>query len=117
MCAWYSMRSRPVPAGHVSAHIWQVRSAGMPVPATAYPFFLLKYRITGDTRITETEGRVDIDRHNQEAQTRLVTSFINGTRRACSYVATGDGKSAPKLSTLVPGQILKFPLTFFNPPP
>lgn len=95
-----------------------------PIELDQYPIFLLVYKETEEPYIFDHKGRVYFDKHKQEAQTSLWTSFVNGTSRAQRTFASptsdtvGDGKPAKQLANISwdNGTIFDKPLNFWSMP-
>lgn len=92
-------------------------------PITQYPLFLLPYRVTEKKCIVDHKGRVFYDEYKQEAQTAVLSGFINGLTRAANIYASkntddGSGSSLKEIQgiQLVGGRIFDKPLNFFSPP-
>jgi len=108
---------------------------GMPVPTTVmqpvwvpspiklYPIFILPYRQTEKPRIIDHRGRVFLDEMKQEAQTAILSAFINGITRASNVYASpekedGTGAALKELENikLAGGRVLSNPMRFWSPP-
>jgi hypothetical protein len=92
-------------------------------PVTMYPIFILPYRETEKPRIIDHKGRVFLDENKQEAQTAILSGFVNGLTRASNLYASpaqdsGDGASLKELEDLriAGGRILNKPVNFWSPP-
>lgn len=92
-------------------------------PITQYPIFILPYRETEKPKITDHKGRVFLDENKQEAQTAILSGYINGLTRASQvYAATGQedgtGSSLKEIQNvkLSGGRILNKPINFWSPP-
>lgn len=92
-------------------------------PLTMYPVFFLPYRETEKPRLIDHKGRVFLDENKQEAQTAILSGFINGLTRASNIYASpaqdsGDGSSLKELEDvkLVGGRIMNKPMIFWSPP-
>lgn len=92
-------------------------------PITQYPIYILPYRETEKPKIMDHKGRVFYDENKQEAQTAVLSAFVNGLTRASNvYVAYGqDDGSGSSLQAvedmqMVGGRIYNKPLQFFSPP-
>lgn len=89
-----------------------------------YPIFLLPYKETEKPLVFDYLGRVFYDKDKQEAQTAIVTSFVNGINRAYKVYASpaadtvGDGKPAKQLANIKwdNGCIFDKPMQFWNFP-
>jgi len=94
-----------------------------PVPQKEYPYFILPYRESEKPKLVERHGRVFLDAPKQEAQTGVLSSFVNGVQRATKILASpaqddGSGNSVKEIadSPLEGGTILNKPFNFFSPP-
>lgn len=94
-----------------------------PVPTTMYPFFILPYRESEKPHITDYKGRVYYDRNKQEAQTAILSGYVNGLTRAANLYASpkkedGTGASLKELDgiSLVGGRMFNQPIEFWSPP-
>lgn len=92
-------------------------------PIRDYPIYLLYYRETEKPKVTDHKGRVFYDENKQEAQTAILSSFVNGLTRASNVYAAygqddGTGSSIQEVEgmALVGSRIWNKPLTFFSPP-
>lgn len=92
-------------------------------PITQYPIFILPYRETEKPRIIDHKGRVFLDENKQEAQTAVLSAFINGLTRASNVytsldVEDGSGSSVQALENtqMIGSRIWSKPLRFFSPP-
>lgn len=88
-----------------------------------YPIFLLPYRETEKPKEVDHKGRVFLDEAKQEAQTAILSSFVNGMTRASNLYASpdqedGTGSSLKELEDvkLVGGRIMNKPMKWFQPP-
>lgn len=85
-----------------------------------YPLFLLPYQETEKQRITDHKGRVFLDSGKQEAQTAVLTGFVNGITRASNIYASPDVDTADggpiKITDikLVAGAIVNKPMRFWH---
>lgn len=90
-----------------------------PVPCVDFPFVLFKYTETEDELVLEIPGRAAQDIYTQEAITSLLTSTVNGAKRASGlYVGNKpDPGSSPNNSTvtLEHGRVINGELSFFQP--
>lgn len=93
----------------------------VPKPVTMYPVFLLPYRETEKPKLTDHKGRVFLDEYKQEAQTAVLSGFINGLTRASNLYASpekedGTGASLKELQNLKlkPGRIMNNPMRWFS---
>lgn len=92
-------------------------------PLTMYPVFFLPYRETEKPRLIDHKGRVFLDENKQEAQTAILSGFINGLTRASNIYGSpsgesGDGASLKEIEDIkiCGGRILNKPITFWSPP-
>lgn len=92
-------------------------------PIKQYPIFLQYYRETEKPKIMDHKGRVFYDENKQEAQTAVLSAFVNGLTRAsnvyCAYGQDdGTGSSLQEIEgvALVGSRIWNKPLQFFSPP-
>jgi hypothetical protein len=90
-------------------------------PVRQYPIFVLPYRETEKPKLTDHKGRCFLDEAKQEAQTAILSSYINGLTRASNLYASvgaedGSGSSLKELNDtkLVGGRIFNKPLNFFH---
>ena len=88
-----------------------------------YPIFLLPYRESEKKKLVDRHGRVFIDGPKQEAQTGILSAFINGVSRASRVLASpkqddGTGNSVKEVANqeMQGGTILDKPIDFYNPP-
>lgn len=92
------------------------------VPETEFPAYILRYHMTERQHIFDTRGRVFLDRYDQEAQTAVVSGFVNKLMRSTNvYAAVNSdptpGSSAPPKQLPVKlehGAIYDRPTTFFS---
>lgn len=91
-------------------------------PLKLYPVFLLNYRECEEQEQIEHEGRVYLDEHKQEAQTAILSGFINGLTRASNLYASqsaddGSGDSLKEVADikLKGGRVLSKKVDFFHP--
>lgn len=96
---------------------------GQPKPVTQYPIFFLPYRETEKSRLIDHKGRVFLDENKQEAQTAILSGFINMLTRASNVYAAkagedGTGSSLKQIANLklVGNRVLSQAVTFFTPP-
>jgi hypothetical protein len=88
---------------------------------TEYPIFRLAYRITEKQKEVDNKGRVFLDENKQEAQTAVLSGFVNGITRASNLYASpgaddGTGSSLKELDIkLKGGRILNKPINFWKP--
>lgn len=94
-----------------------------PVPTTFYPIFVSLYRESEKPHIMAHKGRVYYDENKQEAQTAILSGFVNGLTRAANLYAspakeTGTGGSIKEIEGLVMsgGRVMSEPINFWSPP-
>lgn len=111
------------PALHFLGIKKQGQQGWQDAPVTMYPIFILPYRETEKPRLIDHKGRVFLDENKQEAQTAILSGFINGLTRASNIYGsptgeTGDGASLKELEDIKisGGRILSKPITFWSPP-
>lgn len=108
----FGMAMMPVPQPPIED--WQEENEEM------YPIFLLRYDETEQLMITACRGRAFLDCHKQEAQTAIVTGFVNALVRASNVYASAnnpDGSGILKYASdinLQHGRVLTNPVTFFH---
>ena len=92
-------------------------------PIKQYPIFILPYRQTEKPRIIDHKGRVFLDENKQDAQTAILSSFINGLTRASNIYASPDKEDGTGAALkeyenlkLAGGRILNNPMRFWSPP-
>ncbi len=56
-----------------------------PAPVLIFPFFPLKYQELEDEQVIEIQGRASIDLPTQDAATSLMSSIVNGAKRASGF--------------------------------
>lgn len=90
-----------------------------PIPCTDFPFVFFKYTETEEELVLEIPGRAAQDIYTQEAVTSLLTSTVNGARRASGlYVGNKPEPGASPNNTTVTlehGQVINGELSFFQP--
>lgn len=91
-----------------------------PLPLKKYPIFWFPYDVTEDEEILQTQGRVSLDLHVQEALTHVVTNTVNATTRASNFYPTAEGQPGEdakleELGPLKPGVVLSGKVTTFQP--
>ncbi len=101
----------------------QTVSNWTPTPITDYPYFILPYRESEKPKLIDRHGRCFLDGNKQEAQTSVLSAFINGLNRASKTLASpkqdnGTGNSVKELANhpLEGGTILDTPVDFYNSP-
>lgn len=94
-----------------------------PKPLTEYPIEILPYRESEKPKLVDKKGRCYLDGPKQEAQTGILSSFLNGLSRATRVIAcpsqdNGTGNQVREVanSELQGGTLLDTPLTFFSQP-
>lgn len=97
--------------------------SGQPINSANYPYFILPYRETEKPMLVERKGRVYYDENKQEAQTAILSGFVNGLTRASNLYASpakesGTGGAIKEVEglQLAGGRILSEPITFWSPP-
>lgn len=92
-------------------------------PLTQYPIFLLPYSESEKPRLMDRKGRVFLDEPKQEAQTAILSGFVNGLTRAANLYGSpkgedGSGSSLKELDNikLKGGRALSRPFDFWSPP-
>lgn len=101
----------------------QVNGAWVDAPVTMYPIFILPYRETEKPKLIDHKGRVFLDEYKQEAQTAILSGFVNGITRASNVYASpsqedGTGASLKELEDVIlrGGRILSKPVQYWSPP-
>jgi hypothetical protein len=97
----------------------------VPVDLENYPIFLLPYRETEKPLIFDLVGRVFLDKDKQEAQTAILTAFVNRMNRSQKVFASpdidvmNDGRPAKQLANvkLIDGTIWDKPMKFWSMEP
>lgn len=96
--------------------------AWKPAPISIYPIFFLPYRETEKPKLTDHKGRVYLDENKQEAQTAVLSGFVNGLTRAARVYGSpaaddGTGSSLKELSDLKlsNSSIVNKPFNFWHP--
>lgn len=86
-----------------------------------YPIFILPYRETEKPKLVDRKGRCFLDGPKQEAETAILSGYVNGLTRASNLYAsvgmedgTGAGLKELENTLLKGGRIFNKPLTFFN---
>ena len=94
-----------------------------PVPTTFYPIFIDLYRESEKPHIMAHKGRVYYDDNKQEAQTAILSGFVNGLTRAANLYASpakesGTGGNIKEIEGLVMqgGRVMSEPINFWSPP-
>lgn len=100
----------------------QPQEVVLPEFETAYPIFLLPYRITEQSEIKQQIGRVFMDEPKQDAMTTMWSSVVTGMSRAANiYAAVKNaslqGAGVPKMLdiNIEPNGVYDVPLEFFSP--
>lgn len=90
---------------------------------TEYPYFILPYRESEKPKLIDKHGRCFLDSNKQEAQTSILSSFVNGLSRATKIMASpkaddGTGNSVKEIANtpLEGGVVLDKPMDFYNSP-
>lgn len=112
------------PVGMTSVSVPSIEKKWVDSDVKNYPVFLLFYKETEKPLIFEHYGRVFYDKDKQEAQTAIVTAFVNGLNRAQKIYASpagdavNDGKPAKQLANIKwsNGTIFDKPMEFWNMP-
>lgn len=93
-------------------------------PLTLYPVFILPYRETEESKIVDHKGRCFLDEYKQEAQTAILSGFVNKLTRSANIYASpsqddGSGSSLKEIEDLVlrGGRVLSKPVNFWSTPP
>lgn len=88
-----------------------------------YPIFVLPYRETEKPFLFDHKGRVFLDENKQEANTAILSAFVNGLTRASNLYASqkkedGTGSSLKEIQGLKlnPNRVFNNPIEFFTPP-
>lgn len=96
---------------------------GQPKATTIYPYVILPYRESEKPHIVDHKGRCYYDRNKQEAQTAILSGFVNGLTRASNVYASpekedGTGGAIKEIDGLVlaGGRVLSQPIKFWSPP-
>ena len=88
---------------------------------TEYPVFDLPYQLTDDVNVLDNEGRGTLDEAAQEAQSAILSSYINQTNRAAKmYLARDKGNPEQELTMLdlklEAGRPISDKVSFFSTP-
>ena len=101
----------------------QPTQSWQPAAVTEYPYFVLPYRESEKPKLIDKHGRVFLDANKQEAQTAILSGFVNGLNRAVKIIASpkqddGSGNSVKEIADqpLEGGTILSKPMDFYNSP-
>jgi hypothetical protein len=99
----------------------QPKTEWVDTPITQYPIFILPYRETEKPKLVDHKGRVFYDENKQEAQTAVLSAFVNGLTRAAQIYASlgaddGSGSSLKEVQNLElsGGRIYDKPVQFFH---
>lgn len=110
------------PMTGVPTQVPQEQEEWKDTPITQYPIFIQFYKETEKQQIIEHKGRVFYDKYKQEAQTAILSGFINGLTRASSMFASvgaedGSGSAVKEIQglKLTGGRILDKPVNFWHP--
>lgn len=94
-----------------------------PIATTIYPYVILPYKESEKPHIIDHKGRCYYDRNKQEAQTAILSGFVNGLTRASNIYASpekedGTGATIKEVDgvVLAGGRILSQPMKFWSPP-
>ena len=94
-----------------------------PIFETEYPIITFPYEVIEDAKIVESEGRARKDSSFQDAESNLMSTYVNGAARSAHLQASpkdpnGLSSAAPKQlpTTIRNGQIWDTPMTFANLP-
>ena len=95
----------------------------VPSDVKEYPVFVLPYRESEKPKVVDHKGRVFYDENKQEAQTAVLSAFVNGLTRASNVYSSpaeedGTGVKLKELEDvkLTGGRIMSKPMTFWSPP-
>lgn len=95
----------------------------VPMEMDMYPIFTYVYREDEQECLVEKKGRGFLDFPMQEANTCIITSFVNGASRAAGLYASpknagdSDGADIKQLDTIIePNKVYNTPLEFWGPP-
>lgn len=123
MCGWYSSSMSHVLLNKDWTPYLDGTLAADNTPGTAqqYPFFIYQYEMTEKPYILQSEGRAAYDLNHQEAETALVTDYMNACNRASGLYPSrkvGQTESSAVTATieLAHGMIMDQPLDIFVPP-
>ena len=111
-------------AGQIAPQIAQMVPLSVqfakPLLLRRYPLIWFPYELTEDAVLLESQGRVALDVHEQEALTHLLTNTVNATRRASQFFPyrkndpTHDVNAA-EMQTLEHGVVFPFEMGVFQP--
>lgn len=90
-------------------------------PVSKYTIYLLTYQEEEDEEYLETQGRVALDIHTQEAITAVLSATVNGATRAAQLYPTvegvpGDGIKTDSSHVLKPDCVYTGKYSLFQPP-
>lgn len=94
----------------------------VPAKETKYPIHPIRSKLKEQKQLRASKGRGILDLPSQNAQTSLVSSFVNGTERATNVSASPEGEVEPGSSlemldiTFEHGRIWNRPLKYHQPP-
>lgn len=96
---------------------------GQKIPTKMYPYILLPYKESEKPTIVEHEGRCFYDDPKQEAQTAILSGYINGLTRAANLYASpekedGTGSKLKEIDgmRLAGGRVMSQPMKWWSPP-
>lgn len=99
----------------------QPREVWVDTPINQYPIYILPYRETEKPKVIDHKGRVFLDENKQEAQTAILSSFVNALYRASKTYAARDAEDGIGTSlkeeediVLTGNRILNKPIKFFQ---
>lgn len=91
---------------------------GQPAGCKFYPVFPLKFQEDEEDDLLKIQGRASMDIYTQEAVTALLSSTVNGARRAAGFYPSagqdGDGEPSPGMK-IEHGKYIPKKLNFFQP--
>jgi hypothetical protein len=94
----------------------------VPMEMDMYPIFTYVYREDEQECLVEKKGRGFLDFPTQEANTCIITAFVNGASRAAGLYASPrsagdtDGADIKQLDTIIePNKVYNTPLEFWGP--
>ena len=111
---------QPIPL-YLSPQWAQIREQfAKPMPLKSYPLFWFPFQITENQHLLETQGRVSLDLHVQEAMTHLLSNTVNASTRASNFYPSAENEPGddPQLRELGPvkhGVIMNRKITVFQP--
>lgn len=114
-----------VQTGTVTQMVQMPQEQWVAVELKNYPVFILPYRETEKPLIFDLIGRVFLDKDKQEAQTAIITAFVNRMNRSQKVYASpssdtvNDGRPAKQLANVQwkDGTIWDKPFTFWSMEP